>query len=417
MRRGGLVSPYDGLLVLWVVLLGADRVSLLDSVVPFVMTPFLALTPLVIASEWLRHAAQGGRIMVSRPALGYAAVAAALAAVVLASASMSADPTTSAARAALFVAQIGGTFVVAVMAADREDFAGLLARAAIAGIAAFAAFDVLSLAAWVGAIPGTVHLGTIAVNLEPSTYARFIPRLSGPVADPNRTGWVLLFMMYLIALRERHTTIHRIAMAVAIALMLLTLSRSASAAVVATVLALAIGGRPKRLPVNSLVAYAVATAALLTVLLVTPHSTTPNLSTFAPVAERFSVAQGSALDHFQLLRRGVDEATSSVPRVLFGLGFGSSYLTLQDMFPGDRYGNFHSLYVSMFAEAGVFALILSLVLLGWPLVRGGPYRALVLGAAVFSVFYQATTEPAFWLALALAWIFVRRMPTTARALD
>jgi hypothetical protein len=405
------------LFALWVALLGADRVSLLDTVTPFVMTPFLALTPIVIASEWLRHAAHGRRIIVPGPALGYAVVAAALAAIVLASVSMSADPTTSAARAALFIAQIGGTFVVAVMAADREDFAGLLARAAIAGIAAFAAFDVLSLAAWVGAIPGTLHFGTVAVNLEPSTYAGFIPRLSGPVADPNRTGWVLLFMMYLIALRERHTTIHRIAMVVAIVLILLTLSRSASAAVVATLLALAIGGRPKRVRISSLVAFAVATAALLTLLLVTPDSTTLNLNIFAPVAERFSVAQGSALEHFQLLRRGVDEATSSVPRVLLGLGFGSSYLALQDMFPGNRYGNFHSLYVTMFADAGVFALILSLVLLGWPLIRGGPYRALVLGAAVFSVFYQATTDPAFWLALALAWIFVRRMPTTARALD
>ena len=93
-----------------------------------------------------------------------------------------------------------------------------------------------------------------------------------------------------------------------------------------------------------------------------------------------------------------------MPRALIGLGYGSSYLVLDDIFPGNRYGNFHSLYVSMFAESGVFALLLIVVLLAVPLARRGPYRALVLGLVVFNVFYQATVEPAFWAVLALAWL-------------
>ena len=91
-------------------------------------------------------------------------------------------------------------------------------------------------------------------------------------------------------------------------------------------------------------------------------------------------------------------------RATMGLGYGNAYLELQDMFPGSKYGNYHSLYVTMFAEAGVFALLLMLALLAGPLLRGSFWRPLVAGAVAFNLFYQTTTEPSFWFVLALAWI-------------
>lgn len=96
---------------------------------------------------------------------------------------------------------------------------------------------------------------------------------------------------------------------------------------------------------------------------------------------------------------------------MIGLGYGNSHLVLQDVFPGNKYGNFHSLYVSMFAEAGVGALVLVLVLLLTPLLVGGPWRSLIAGAVMFNIFYQTPAEPAFWFALASAWL---TMPAFAR---
>jgi hypothetical protein len=124
----------------------------------------------------------------------------------------------------------------------------------------------------------------------------------------------------------------------------------------------------------------------------------------SPAAARLSVNEGSAQSHVALIERGLDEATASIPRVIFGLGYGTSYLVLQDVFPGNRYGNFHSLYVTMFAEAGIVALLVSLILLVWPIVRGGPWQTILIAAVVFNIFYQTTTEPAFWFVLAAAWI-------------
>ena len=129
--------------------------------------------------------------------------------------------------------------------------------------------------------------------------------------------------------------------------------------------------------------------------------------TVEPLAERFSPREASLNEHFHLLGRGVEEATRSVSRASIGFGYGNAYLFLEDVFPDTKYGNYHSLYVSMLAEAGVLALLLSLVLLFYPLLLPGPFRALVAGLILFNVFYQATAEPSFWFALAMAWLTAR----------
>ena len=109
-----------------------------------------------------------------------------------------------------------------------------------------------------------------------------------------------------------------------------------------------------------------------------------------------------------LLGRGVEEGTESLKRAAIGMGYGNSYMELQDIFPGNKYGNFHSLYVTMLAESGVLALILSLILLGYPLGLSGGWRPLIAGFVAFNVFYQTLAEPLFWFALAMAWLTVQQ---------
>ena len=127
-----------------------------------------------------------------------------------------------------------------------------------------------------------------------------------------------------------------------------------------------------------------------------------------PLAQRLSPTEASTQEHFTLLGRGLEEGTESVKRATIGMGYGNSYMELQDVFPGNKYGNFHSLYVTMLAESGVFALILSLVLLGYPLGLPGNWRSLIAGFVAFNVFYQTLAEPLFWFALAMAWLTVQQ---------
>jgi hypothetical protein len=89
---------------------------------------------------------------------------------------------------------------------------------------------------------------------------------------------------------------------------------------------------------------------------------------------------------------------------------------LQDILPGIRHANFHSLYVTLLAESGVFALVLGLVLLVAPLWRSPRLAPLFLGLMVINISYQTTLEPLFWLVVALGWLngmTDRRVPVPA----
>jgi hypothetical protein len=134
-----------------------------------------------------------------------------------------------------------------------------------------------------------------------------------------------------------------------------------------------------------------------------------------PLWERFSTVEGSGRDHLELVERGVSEATQSIPRAFIGLGYGNSYLVLQDLFPGNRYGSFHSMFVSAFAESGVFALLIALTLSFVPVFRGGPWRAIIAGSIAFNLFYSTITEPIFWFLLALAWLTLGQARRSARS--
>lgn len=391
------------LLAAWVVTLGADRVNLLDGLVPFVFTPFLALTPLVIVSEWMRRARIGARVTISRSGLQYAVVAAALLAVVWASVTVAHGVSYSASRATLLTAQVAGTLAVVVLAADRDDFIALLARASVAGIALYLAADVAQLGAMFGWLPSELRAGPMTLSLRTVAYDGVIPRLSGLVADPNRTGWVLLVAAWFVVAGERRPALRRVAIVAAAAMIVMTLSRSTLLATATALGLVAVTRRRLRVRVGSLATASVLAGLLGVTLFLLPAGGVQRFDALEPLAGRFSSTEASAREHVLVLERGLEEATSSVPRFTLGMGYGNSYLVLQDRFPGNVYANFHSLYVSLLAESGVGALLCLLLLIGWPLARGGPWRPLVAGAAVFNIFYQISAEPAFWLVLVLAW--------------
>ena len=408
---------HGALLVLWVALMGADRIDLAGGRAGFALTPFLTLTPIVLLSELIRRHASRRVIVIPRLTLVFITIVLALLAIVLASVFVSLETATAASRVVLFVILIFGSLGVVLSAVDRARLLPLLARGAAYGLLVFLLFDAMELAAWfTNAASDALHLGPVDVRLETSAYAGIFPRLCGQVVDPNRAGFLVVFYAFVIGKGEQRGTVRRWLLGLAVTLLVLALSRSA---IIASLTALALAtlergelrGRP-----GTFIAGALALGALCVFLLLAPRVADRMVTTLVPFTQRLSTAEGSAQSHVELVSRGMSAATESIPRVLLGLGFGSSYTVLQDIFPGNRYGNFHSLYISMFAESGVFALLLTVLLLAVPLVRGGPYRPLVAAAIVFNIFYQATVEPAFWVTLTLAWLPLRTLTERRAAL-
>lgn len=407
MKRG-----HDVLLALWVMTLGADRANLLTGVVPFVFTPFLALTPLVIVSEWIRRSLAGRNVAVRRGAIQFGVVAVVLLGVVWASVMVAHGTDYSVSRATLLSAEIAGTWAVVVLIADRDDLPSLFGRAAVWAIALYVVADVGQLGAMFNRLPTELRAGTVTFSLETVAYEGVVPRLSGLVADPNRTGWVLLVTAWFLATGERRRGLRTAGLLATAGLIMMTLSRSTLLASATAIGLVAVTRRRMRVRAGSLVTASVLSAVLGAAMFLIPAAGPQRFDALKPLAGRFSSDEASASEHVMLLERGLEEATSSVGRFALGMGYGNAYMVLQDRFPGNAYANFHSIYVSLLAESGIVAFLCIVVLIGWPLARGGPWRPLVAAAAVFNVFYQTSTEPAFWLVLVLAWsVSETRVPT------
>jgi hypothetical protein len=396
-------SGHDTLLAVWIALIGADRIDLLGGKGAFQLTPYLVLTPLVLASEILRAHRRRHRIRLPRSGASFLALSLVLLVVVGISVFVSPVLAKSASRAALLAAHLSGAFAVVVAAADRDDLDRVFERGAVMGLALFTIFDALLLANFIGLLPDTARLGPGSIDLLAANYADFVPRLSGPVADQNRSGLVLLFYGWFVGYRPGRGPRHGLLL-LAFLLSVLTLSRSAAVAGLVTFVVLVMDRRVRSISVGLVFGTTVVVSLAMLALVASPRARDWTGHKLAPFSQRLSVDEGSSKEHLKLIGRGIEAGTESLPRLAIGMGYGSGYTVLQDIFPGNRYASFHSLYITIFAESGIVALLCVVLMFAVPIVRGGPYRALVAGAAVFNLFYQAHTDPALWTILALAWL-------------
>ena len=399
----------DLLLTLWIALLGADRLDLFCGATSFSLTPFLALTPVLVVRLLVGRLRVPTALAIPRPALKYVALVCALVVVAGLSVFVSPDPSLSAQRTFLLAVQIVGSLVVVLLRPDlRADPERMLPGVKL-GLLLFVVFNVMQGLTFLGRLPQDIHLGPIVLHTIASEYAGLVPRLSGSAFDPNRGGILLVFYLAIVlqvrkrSLARSHNLSGTPWVLLILLLLLGTLSRSSVLAATILVVLTILQRSRLRLHPASVIVGAMIVLGSAVYLVFVPRTFGLLARASAPLASRFSVAEGSAQGHMALLRRGIADATSSVPTLAIGRGFGSSYVFLQDLFPGSRYGNYHSLYVSMFAESGIVALALVLVIALVPAVRAGPYRPLVAALAVFNVFYQLTTEPLFWTIIALSW--------------
>jgi hypothetical protein len=392
------------LLVMWIALIGADRINLLGQHSAFVLTPFLALTPVVFLGELIRRHRARTALTLPTGALAFVVLAMTLLSLSTASVYVSRDLNSAAPRVVQLALMMWSTFGVIMAARDRPDLRDILARGARAGIAVFLAFNVAETLVWLDILPPLVPASLGMLNIEPSLYAGLVPRLSGMVVDANRGGLLLVIFAFLVGYGDTQRARAWRWMSLAAILLLLTLSRSAALAAFGTIAALAIGTTALRVPRRVLASLSAIVVLGMGTLLVSPRSRGFAATGLEPFLQRFTLVEGSSQDHMRLLERGLYVGTRSLGAAMHGLGYGSSHLALQDFFPGDRYGNFHSVYIGIFAEVGVFALVVVLILIGVPLLRPGDYRPIVAAVALYGVFYGALSEPVFWLALVLAWV-------------
>jgi hypothetical protein len=389
------------LIALWIATLGADRIDLLGGAAPFAVLPFHVLTAAVVTAEWHRRLRAGNLGGMSAAQGTYGALVLAILALAAASVLRSGDLLLSTNRMILLAGTAVGTSLAIWGMSDREDLLGILARGARIGLVAAVVFDLIQLLSFARILPEHVALGPVKVWIASHAYG-IVPRLTGLGADMNGSGGALLTQTTLIALAGAQVRYRRAWIALGALLVALTLSRSSALAALPVLLLF-----PKVIPTGRGARIALAVGALVaatgTATLLSEDVRASVGRALAPLAGRFDPAEGSAQVHAHLITRGIGEATHDVPRTMLGIGYGASHRVLADVFPGTKYGNFHSLYVQLWVESGVLPLLLLLTLLAISLRRAGALQGLVLGFAVYNVFYQGLIQPVFWVALALVW--------------
>jgi hypothetical protein len=391
------------LFALWFATIGADRLDLLAGQGSVKLSPALILTPVLVALEVFRLMRQGGKFRVPRNAVAYALVASAFLAVVLLSVLYSFDIEMSAKRYALLAFQVYTTLMVAVALAQRPDARELLVRGAYWGLALGGVLNLVQLAAFIAAGDAELMLLGGVLDMTPNTYGKLLPRLSAQALDMNRGGILLLVYSFLLVRLAPPSKLRTLAVTSGVLGIVLTLSRSVMLGLIGTAIALLLSGRRLRVTPRRAVGAALVISAICAALIASPRTAAAVGDALEPLGQRFSTREGSASVHLGLIERGVEIATDSPKNAVIGIGYGNSFAYLQDYFPGDKYGNFHSLYLTLLTECGGIALLLGIALIAFAVFKGGIYIPLIAGFAFFNIFYQTSAEAIFWFSLVLGW--------------
>lgn len=389
------------LLSLWIALLGATRVDLLLGSGPLVLTPFLILSPGLVLAGFRGLFQTSPRPQLNVGTESFLLALTALVILLTLSAFFAYDLATASRRLALLIAQLGLVTAVGLMLMMRDDRTEIIVRGARWGIIGIAICNVLQILVFTS---GGAWSDGGPIDLSPGLYFGVIPRLTGLATDPNLGGLAAVTFTWLtwnFGTRDNRT---RRLVRVGILCVLLTLSRSAVLAGLVIVTVTSLNTRSFRVTPAAVGMMAALVGAVLAPYLFSPSGADALDSLGGMLGTRLTFDEGSSSQHTQLILRGLEVGTADVKQLLVGIGYGNAFLETQAFFPGNEYGNFHSLFVTFFAEAGVLAAVGALVIFLIAFRRGSTFRPMIGGLFVFNLFQQSHTEPLTWLLLCLAWV-------------
>lgn len=399
-----------------IALIGADRIDLLGGRGSFRLPPFLVLAAMAISLRVAIIAVEQRLFIATTPSVRRQRSFLVLLIVFLFLASISTIFGLDPARGLMQLAEVGLVsvlgFCVSTEILAEPDREKLILRAVSLGLMVHLVFCVgQSIALAYGIAPQDVDAQTgsgLATLFAPASSLLWVPRFSGSAIDPNGAGFGLV--MYLVLLdafvpKSRYTGILRFAIGI---LVLLTLSRSA----MLCWFAYYVFSRRfwRTLTFRQMATWLAAPVLLCSVFWFTHKNEIMEVVELWQVSDmisdRLSTGEGtSGGDHVKLIERGFEIWSSSTRTMIAGIGLGAEPRVLSDFFGDDKHANFHCLYVTVLTGLGLPALMVLMILFGYPIVAREGSAPGIAALAAFSVPYQAHTSAMFWLVLALLWAF------------
>ena len=289
---------------------------------------------------------------------------------------------------------------------DASQINIFLIYSSICGSILFLIFNGLLLTTWLRII----QIDLAQIDLIPDTIAYYIPRLGGFSGDSNRGGFVLSFYTYILWVNRRKISFSGFLLCLNLAMLFLTLSRTTYLLLFILFLSYALLFQRHLFNIEFM-SYLLIPLLVLIVCLIQMDNI--GIIEIEPViVERLSITSEksvSASIHFDLIAKGTKLILADLKYFFFGIGHGVSYLLTDGYYwSGTKYGNFHSQYLSIFIENGVFAFFSFLFFtLIYPIYLGKKniYLPLLIALIFFNIFYQLTNEPTYWLVILLFYKF------------
>ena len=390
-------------IVILIASVGIDRIDLAAGNLDFRLTPYIMLGTIFLAYFFTVFIFSKKGRSFSKPEQEYGLLILILCIFLLISVMQSGDYILSRNRFLLLVFNIFSAYALMKILSVRRDSELIFVSAAKLGIWIFFIFDIAQgLNFYFGLLP---PLGNAVIDIIPPMYGDLAIRPSGFAADMNLGAFIVATFFFWINRYAKPGWIKSAYQTSALTLLALTLSRSGIFALVVMILSGWIYGAYqanilKIIKISILLGIVSVIIFALIIFLF-------DMSNYVVLLEErlsFSSDDSGGI-HFELIKRGLEVF---LHHPFFGAGFGASYLDLVDFFEFDRYSNYHSLFITILAETGLFGFLALMMILLLPLFnrcKVPSYGPLIWSLMAFNIFYQANGAPIFWLILSFAWIY------------
>lgn len=385
------------LLKIIIAFIAADRIDLLGGEGDFSFTPYLFCVAILLFVFVFRlHGTGLSGVKLFSSEREYIGLVSLFCVVIFFTALFSDDIAITLKKIVLLLFIIFSAWIVAYLLATSRDFLKILVAGCRLGLLINSAVAVLQILGWFGLLP-VESWSTKYLDLTSGSIGSYVPRVTGLTVDPNRAGMIFCFYFYVIFVFDKNLLLKYLSLALGLLIIVLTFSKSAIISFVLMMLLYVVLhwrdiGKTKIL---------IGILALSLLMVYVFSGFWDSISSALDVSFDFSSGSSSS-SHVDLVRRGLDLWISSFATLFFGHGFGASGSVLYDLFGDSKYANFHSLYVTLLAECGIFVFFIYCLI--YIRLFGGArwIWPVLLYFGVFNVFYQTVVEPLFWFVFALA---------------
>ncbi|MBU3547854.1 hypothetical protein [Polynucleobacter sp. P1-05-14] len=385
------------LLILWIALLGADRIDLAGKNLFFNFTPFIFLSLLISPLLFYYYKNIEFRINLSEKKI--LIFFSALLLSIIPSVLLSNDFLLSLKRFILLNFEFFSIFIIVSYIFTLHEVKKILTVGAILGIIFHSSFSLYEELRW---FAGSLNSTNAFIDLNIVPFAGYAPRLTGLSMDPNRACLIFISLLFLIFLYQKEGNLKFALSFILVTLIYLSLSKSGILILIISIFYyLVIKSNRNETKKIVMILFLPAIFSLAILIFVNEI----NFGGF--ISERISVVKGSsAAVHYSLGEIASKTIVKSTSNFFIGNGFQASQNLLEAYFPNNKYANFHTLYLSLIAESGIFSLILMLIFLAFPVIRKSSIRPLLAAVIVFNIFYQSILDPVFWFICVLGYILI-----------